>query len=331
MSNRDLAQTFFAASLATGHEHGAQRHWPANRRGASSSAPAPVRRPLATLRQLLLVTLATFRQGRYGLTAILPLLIAACTTTPSGRTQLLLYSDADMARLGLASFDQMKAEGKLARDPAREREVGCIVDALVAQLPREWRAGTWEVRVFRDDSANAFALPGGKVGVNTGMFAVAENADQLAAVIGHEIGHVVFRHANERVSTSTLAQSGLSLIDAYVGANASANTRKGVMSALGLGTQVGVLLPFSRKHESEADAYGQRLMAMAGFDPNQAIVLWERMQAHSAGVRPPQWLSTHPDPAERIARLRAAAPALASTYQAARAAGRSPHCAASRN
>lgn len=261
------------------------------------------------------------------LVAIATLLIAACTTTPSGRTQLLLYSDADMTRLGVASFDQMKSEGKIAQDAPRQREVACVVDALVAQLPSLWRANTWEVRIFRDDSANAFALPGGKVGVNTGMFKVARNADQLAAVIGHEIGHVVFRHANERVSTSTLAKSGLSLVDAYVGANASASTRQGVMTALGLGAQVGVLLPFSRKHESEADAYGQRLMASAGFDPNQAVTLWEHMQSASAGDRPPQWLSTHPDPADRVARLRAAAPALATTYEAARAAGRVPPCA----
>lgn len=254
-------------------------------------------------------------------------LLSACATAPSGRGQMLLYSDAQMDQLGSASFDRLKSEGSIAREPKREAYVRCVVNALVGQLPGEWRNTAWEVQVFKDDSANAFALPGGKVGVNTGMFAVAVNADQLAAVLGHEIGHVVFRHSNERVSTSALTQAGMGMVDAYVGARATAQTHSTVMTALGLGTQVGVLLPFSRKHESEADLYGQRLMAQAGFDPAQAVVLWQNMSAQSSGARPLAWLSTHPDPSQRIARLQAQVASLAPVRARAREQGQRPDCA----
>lgn len=254
-------------------------------------------------------------------------LLAACATAPSGRNQLLLYSDAQMDQLGVASFDQIKSKGTLARDPAREAYVACVVDALAAQLPQPWQATVWEVRVFQDDSANAFALPGGKVGVNTGIFSVATNADQLAAVIGHEMAHVVFRHSNERVSTSAIADTGLNMVNAYVGANASAQTSNAVMSALGLGTQVGVLLPFSRKHESEADLYGQQLMAQAGFDPAQAVVLWQNMSKAASGTRPVTWLSTHPDPSQRIQRLQAQVADLQATYASALDHGLRQNCA----
>jgi len=254
-------------------------------------------------------------------------LLSACATAPSGRSQMLLYSDAQMDQLGSASFDRLKSEGTIARDPAREAYVQCVVNALVAQLPGEWRDTPWEVRVFKDDSANAFALPGGKVGVNTGMFPIATNADQLAAVLGHEIAHVVFRHSNERVSTSALTETGLGMVDAYVGARASAQTSTAVMTALGLGAQVGVMLPFSRKHESEADLYGQRLMAQAGFDPAQAVALWQNMSRDSGGARPVAWLSTHPDPSQRIARLQAEVPALQPVLADAKRQGLQPNCA----
>ncbi|MDP1698175.1 MAG: M48 family metallopeptidase [Xanthomonadaceae bacterium] len=259
-------------------------------------------------------------------TALCTVVLSACATAPSGRSQILLYSDTQMDQLGSASFDRLKSEGKIAREPKREAYVQCVVNALVAQLPAPWHTTAWEVQVFNDDTANAFALPGGKVGVNTGMFAIAENADQLAAVLGHEIGHVVFRHSNERVSTSAIADTGLGLVNAYVGAQASPQTSNAVMTALGLGTQVGVLLPFSRKHESEADIYGQRLMAQAGFDPAQAVELWQNMSQESGGSRPVAWLSTHPDPSQRIARLQAEVAALQPVKARAREQGLRPNC-----
>lgn len=258
--------------------------------------------------------------------ALCAALLSACATAPSGRSQILLYSDAQMDQLGSASFDRLKSEGTVARDAARETYVQCVVNALVAQLPGEWRDTAWEVRVFKDDSANAFALPGGKVGVNTGMFPIAKSADQLAAVLGHEIAHVVFRHSNERVSTSALAETGLGMVNAYVGAHATAQTSSAVMTALGLGAQVGVMLPFSRKHESEADLYGQRLMAQAGFDPAQAVALWQNMTREASGARPAVWLSTHPDPSQRIARLQAEVAVLQPVLADAKSKGVRPNC-----
>ena len=254
-------------------------------------------------------------------------LLGGCATAPSGRSQLLLVSDSQMTQLGAASFEQMKASDKLSRDARKSAYVDCIVAARAAELSEPWRSQAWEAQVFAIDSANAFALPGGKVGVNTGLFDVAKNQDQLAAVIGHEIGHVVSRHANERVSHSTLAEAGSGLVAAYVGRNSSPEQVKQYVALLGAGTQVGVLLPYSRLHESEADTLGQELMAKAGFDPAGAAALWQNMiAAAGSGASPPRLLSTHPDPAARASALAARAPQLAPVAQAARAAGKRPAC-----
>ena len=184
----------------------------------------------------------------------------------------------------------------------------------------------WEVTVIKDDKTlNAFALPGGKVGLYTGIFSVARNQDQLAGVVAHEIGHVLANHHNERITRQMGAQAGLGIAGALLGARygqgaADATSQFGGMAAQGL-----FLLPGSRTQESEADVVGQRLMAQAGFDPAQAVNLWQNMIG-AGGGRPPQWLSTHPDPQSRIQELRSRAGALAPSYQQARAAGRLPKC-----
>lgn len=246
--------------------------------------------------------------------------LAACATAPTGRSQLILVADADMARMGATAFDQVKASGKLSTDAAQLRYVRCVADALIVQLPAAWRQPPWEVVVLADDSANAFALPGGKVGVHAGLLKLAADQDQLAAVIGHELAHVVSRHAAERVSQQFAAEAALQAVNSATGGQ-----RQQLMGLLGVGAQAGVLLPFSRQHESEADVLGQRYMAAAGFDPRAAAALWRNMAAQP-GNRPPAFLSTHPDPARRIAGLEAAAPALVPVYEEARAAGRRPAC-----
>lgn len=254
-------------------------------------------------------------------------LLAACATSPTGRRQLLMVSDTEVNQMGLAAFQQMKATDKLSGDTGKRGAAECVVRDLVTQLQAPWQSLDWEVQVFAIDSANAFALPGGKVGVNTGLFRVATTQDQLAAVIGHEIGHVIARHSAERLSQSMLADVGTNLVGAYVGRKASPEEVKQVVALLGAGTQVGVLLPYSRLQESEADRIGQELMAKAGFDPRQAALLWENMIRASAGnPTPPRLLSTHPDSQQRAKVLADNAPALMPAYEAARAAGRSPHC-----
>lgn len=256
---------------------------------------------------------------RYWQSLLVAATLTACATAPSGRSQLILFSDEEMNQAGLVAFDGLKQAGEVSNDPRQTAYVGCIVAHLTAELPAEWRATGWEVRVFVDDTPNAIALPGGKVGVNSGMFEVAQNQDQLAAALGHEIAHVVYRHGAERVSQNALAQTGLEL------AAASGRASPALLQALGLGAQVGVLLPFSRRHKSEADVYGQELMALAGFDPAAAVALWRNMLAWDTS-QPLEWLSTHPDPENRIRRLEAAAPGLEPVAQQARAAGRRPRC-----
>src|SRR5690606_24065417 len=180
----------------------------------------------------------------------------------------------------------------------------------------------WESAVFTDDDTNAFALPGGKVGVYTGIFKAARNQDQLAGVIAHEIGHVVSRHHDERITRQAGAQSVLGLVGALLGGSGYENL---AVQGGGLLAQTGFLLPGSRQQESEADVVGQRLMAQAGFDPRSAVSLWENMISQG-GARQPEFLSTHPDPAARIGELRRLANSLVPTYEQARAAGRTPNC-----
>ncbi len=186
----------------------------------------------------------------------------------------------------------------------------------------ETRVASWEVVVFQDDTANAFALPGGKIGVHTGLLRVARTPGQLAAVLGHEVGHVIARHGNERVSQALGVQLGLA---AAAKALEEEDNRPLILAALGLGAQYGILLPYSRTHESEADTIGQRLMAEAGFDPREAPALWQNMQA-AGGGGPPEFLSTHPSHARRIRDLRAGVARTLPLYNKVRAAGRRPRC-----
>lgn len=257
--------------------------------------------------------------------ATLAIALAGCATTPSGRSQVMLVDDQQMNAMGIAAFTQMRSEGKVSTNAAQQRYVRCVSDALIAQLPSQWQGLPWEVEVFVDDAANAFALPGGKVGVNTGMFKVAQNQDQLAAVVGHELAHVMYRHGAERVSQQLLAQAGMTAATLAANASSPENSQL-IVGALGAGAQIGVLLPFSRHHESEADLEGQRLMARAGFRPAESVTLWQRMREQSGGNNTPTWLSTHPNPGGRINALGNGLAASEPLFEQAAAAGRRPQC-----
>lgn len=224
--------------------------------------------------------------------------------------------------MGLTAFDQIRKETPTLRDPATNDYVRCVADAIIRSMPGE-TTDRWEVVVFDSPQVNAFALPGGKIGVYAGLLKTAANQDQLATVIGHEIAHVQARHANERVSTSFATQSGLQVIEVLAGEPSAGKSQ--VLGLLGVGAQVGVLLPFSRIQESEADEIGLQLMAAAGFDPRQSIPLWENMQK-AGGGKPPEFLSTHPSGETRIRQLGDAMPAALATAARANAAGRQPRC-----
>lgn len=259
------------------------------------------------------------------LIALATLWLAGCATSPTGRSQLMLVSDAQMSQLGIAAFSQMQKQGKFADAPREQAYARCVADALVRVLPPPWNTQAWEVQIIGDDTANAFALPGGRIGVNRGMFKVAQTQDQLAAVLGHELAHVVARHSAERFSDQAAAQVGVAALTAY-GASRG-NDAGRTMALLGVGAEVGLLLPWSRTQESEADVLGQRYMASAGFDPQAAVALWQNMAKANAGGRMPAFLSTHPAPGNRIATLARDAPPLEATYRQARASGRAPNCA----
>lgn len=252
--------------------------------------------------------------------------VSACATatSPTGRTQRVgAVSQQQLDQLGAQAFAQAKASKPQSSDSRQNAYVRCVVSAITRELPAQWQ---WETAVFADNSPNAFALPGGKVGINTGIFQVAKNQDQLAAVIAHEIGHVVSRHHDERITRQMGAQAGLGILGALIGSQygqgaAEATTQVGGAAAQGL-----ILLPNNRTQESEADVVGQQLMARAGFNPQQAVNLWENMIAASGGARAPEFLSTHPDPRSRLSELNNRAAGLAATYQQARSSGRSPNC-----
>jgi predicted Zn-dependent protease len=247
------------------------------------------------------------------------LMLSACATAlETGRSQLLLISPAQEARLGLNAFREMKRTMPTVQGGAqadRLQRVGRRISA-VAPVPH----ARWEFVLFKDaDNANAFALPGGKVGVYTGILPIAENDAGLATVIAHEIAHVNARHGAERMSQSLLIQVGGSALSAAMGANAGI-TRDVAMQAYNIGTTVGVALPYSRTQELEADHLGLLYMARAGYDPRQAVAFWKRFADYSRkhGGRQLEFLSTHPLDSKRIAGLERLMPKAVAQYERAR-------------
>ncbi|MEZ4870692.1 MAG: M48 family metallopeptidase [Bdellovibrionales bacterium] len=216
-----------------------------------------------------------------------------------GRNQLLLVDSRQMDQLGAQSFQEMKKQSKIDNSRSANAYVRCIADQLLYAVGENPQS--WEVKVFVDDSLNAFALPGRKIGVHTGMLNFAKSQHQLAAVIGHEIGHVKAQHGNERVSQTMVTQLGLQATEIYLGKEDRQKNNL-ILAGLGLGAQFGVLLPFSRKHEVEADLLGVEYMSKAGFDPNGAVELWENMQKSSKSSVP-EFFSTHPSNRSRILAL----------------------------
>jgi len=245
----------------------------------------------------------------------------ACATSPLGRQQLRFFPGDQMAEMGAAAFAQTRKETPAVSDPALTGYVTCVADAITPLV--EGGPETWEVVVFDDAQANAFALPGGKIGVYRGLLDVAKTQHQLATVIGHEIAHVQAEHGNERVSTAYATEAGLQLVQALAGGQGAQNDN--VMALLGLGAEVGVLLPFSRTQETEADLIGLDLMARAGFDPRESVQLWQNMAAGGNGA-PPEFLSTHPSHGTRTDELNARMEHALALYREAQQQGRAPDC-----
>jgi predicted Zn-dependent protease len=241
------------------------------------------------------------------------LAVIGCTAVPyTRRSQLILISPEQENKLGAQAFQQVLAKSKVVRSEAvvdLVTEVGQRVARVADRRDFEWRF------VVIDDpkQVNAFALPGGKVAVYTGLFPPARTTAGLAVVMGHEVSHVLARHGAERMSQGLVAQVGGSLLGAMLGGGPSAQA---VMVAYGLGAQLGVLLPYSRTQESEADHIGLLLMARAGYDPREALGFWERMERATGGEKPPEFLSTHPTHGTRQQQIQAWLPEALRYYEA---------------
>lgn len=224
--------------------------------------------------------------------------LTACAYNETlGRNQLLLVDDAALAQAAASAWQEALSSGQVSRDAAQNDRVR-RVGGRVAQA-----AGmgglNWEYAVFRSDTPNAFVLPGGRMGVTTGLLSLVRNDDQLAAVLGHEVGHITARHAAERYSQTAAAQAGLQIATGVAG-----DYGRAVGALGGLGAQLGVLLPFSRQHELEADRLGVDYMARAGYDPREALALW-RLMSQQRQTSTPEFASTHPADSTRIAALEA--------------------------
>lgn len=256
----------------------------------------------------------SMRLGLVGLAVALGLSACATTKSPTGRAQTLLYSSAQMQQMGDASFEEMKKQQKVSSDKKLTQYVNCVANRVTAVLPDQTQR--WDVVLFDSEQVNAFALPGGHIGVYTGLLKVANTPDQLATVLGHEVAHVLAQHGNEQVSRGQLTGVGMKIADVALGASGVSN-RDLYMSALGLGAQVGVLLPFGRAQESEADIMGLELMARAGFDPAQSVALWRNM-AKAGGSQGPELLSTHPSNSNRIEQLEQLQGQMQPMYQTAK-------------
>ena len=245
---------------------------------------------------------------------LLASLIAGCTNNlVTGRKQLRLVSETELQTMASQEYKSFLNENKVVststnRDAEMVRRVGTRIAAAIKTyydgkgMPSVLEGYQWEFNLIENKEANAWCMPGGKVVVYTGLLPLTQNEAALAVVIGHEITHAVAQHGSERMSQGLLQQLGGAALQVAV-ANKPAETQNLFLTAYGIGSTVGGLLPFSRKAESEADKFGLYFSAMAGYNPQEAIPFWERMAA-SGGAKPPEFLSSHPSDASRIANLK---------------------------
>jgi predicted Zn-dependent protease len=251
------------------------------------------------------------------------LLLSACSTVPvTGRSHLNLIPGSSMMSMSAQQYDTFLKENKLSQDQqqiAMVKRVGTRIQAAVERyfassgLQDYLKNYNWEFNLVEDKQVNAWCMPGGKVVVYTGILPVAVDDAGLAVVLGHEIAHAIAEHGNERMSQGLIAQLGGTALSTALATKPEA-TRQLWMSVYGVGTQYGALLPYGRMQESEADHLGLVFMTMAGYDPNVAVSFWERMATQKGGQAPPEFLSTHPSDATRIANIKRLIPSVVAQY-----------------
>ena len=235
--------------------------------------------------------------------------VTNCTTNPAtGRSQFVIFGDQEVASMAASAWTDMKAQTPVTANSKLKNRVLHVWEKTLSGAERKGDVApgqSWDVAVFDTDDVNAFVMPGNKVGVYRGITELTENDDQLSTVLGHETGHVVGRHAAERLSVSTAAQLGLAVGQIAIAQSDTLSKYGSEIGALGgAAMQFGVILPYSRAHELEADKLGVDYMHQSGYDVKQSVRLWELMAAQSSGSRSPEFMSTHPDPARRAQELK---------------------------
>jgi predicted Zn-dependent protease len=256
-----------------------------------------------------------------GMVASSAALWSGCSTVPvTGRSQLSLISAGEEMQLGLTSFDQMKKETPISKDAAANALMQKVGKRIAAVAGPDMPNAQWEFVVFESKEANAFCLPGGKVGVYTGILPITKDEAGMATVLGHEIAHAVARHGGERMSEAMLMQSGGQILGTTL-SSADPLAQAAATVAYGLTTKVGRELPHSRAQESEADQIGLIYMARAGYDPETAVGFWQRFAAYSqqqGGGGTPAFLRTHPTDEKRIQQLKVLMPRAKAEYRPAK-------------
>jgi predicted Zn-dependent protease len=258
------------------------------------------------------------------LVLIISILIASCSTVPiTGRKSMNFIPENQMNSMSFSQYDEFLKTHKLSKDKAQikmVKSVGLKIQKAVEQyyadnkISNQLSGYEWEFNLVEDEQVNAWCMPGGKVVFYTGILPVTQTEAGLAVVMGHEIAHAICEHGGERMSQGMLANlGGMALATAMQ--DKPEKTQQAWMAAFGLGAQFGVMLPFSRMHESEADHLGLVFMAMAGYDPAEAVEFWERMSALKGGQAPPEFMSTHPADATRIADLKELLPEALKYYK----------------
>ncbi len=253
----------------------------------------------------------------FTLSCFLFLLIMACTTNPfTGSKDLNFVSNSELFPTAFQQYDQFLSENKVVKGTSQSAMVVSvgqkIKNAAEKYLNAKGYKGyldgyAWEYNLVDDPAVNAWCMPGGKIVVYTGIMSVTQNEAGLATVLGHEVAHALANHGAQRMSASTIQQLGATGV-AVATSGQSETAQQLYQQAYGVTTQYGAMLPFSRKHENEADEIGLTLMAIAGYNPEQAVAFWQRMDANSGGSAPPEFLSTHPSSTTRINHIKSLIP-----------------------
>jgi predicted Zn-dependent protease len=260
--------------------------------------------------------------GPLPLSLALAAALAGCATATSERKAGSPIDYDAMAGIGATAFDQLKLKGRLSADYDSHSFVRCIADHLIAELPAEDQVARWEILVFEDAGADAYALPGGKIGVHREVLAMISDEGQMAALIAHELGHLRHRHSAERLAGEFSTESAVAAVQTFRGEQSPPLTRS-AYALLGLGNRVDRPRPYSREHEAQADDAAITLMARAGYAPSAASKLWQQLTEQQV---PPPWLTTHPDPERHIKVIETGLEAAIMEFENARANGRQPSC-----